>query len=237
MARSQSTANLGSSLELAAGTKERILLTAERLFAEHGIGNVSLRTITKEANVNLAAIHYHFGSKLGLLRPIVERRAKPIAQQRLRLLRECAEAANGSPSLEELLSAFLIPALRASRNPDLGGVNFMRLRARLATEAGELWNRLIGEQFDATSKEFMSALARALPDVSLPVLQWRFHFLLGVMLYTMINPGRIQILTKGACDPSDVETALRQMIPFLAAGFRAPAPPARRNEHRPGPGP
>ena len=42
-------------------TKEKILNAAEKLFAEHGIEAVSLRSIISEADVNLAAIHYHFG--------------------------------------------------------------------------------------------------------------------------------------------------------------------------------
>jgi AcrR family transcriptional regulator len=44
-------------------TKERILDAAERLFAERGFAGTSLRSVTKQAGVNLAAIHYHFGAK------------------------------------------------------------------------------------------------------------------------------------------------------------------------------
>ena len=44
-------------------TRERILETAERLFAESGFEGASVRAITSEAQVNLAALHYHFGSK------------------------------------------------------------------------------------------------------------------------------------------------------------------------------
>jgi len=46
------------------------------------------------------------------------------------------------------------------------------------------------------------------------------------MVYTMADAGRIQSLTRGRCDPSRVENALTQIIPFLAAGFRSvPASP------------
>ena len=67
-------------------------------------------------------------------------------------------------------------------------------------------------------------------------LEWRFHFLLGAMVYTMANNGRIQTLTDGACDPSQVESALHYMIPFFAAGFRSrpvaasAAPKSRRRK-------
>ena len=44
-------------------TKTKILDTAERLFSQKGFDAVSLRNIVEAAKVNLAAVHYHFGSK------------------------------------------------------------------------------------------------------------------------------------------------------------------------------
>ena len=69
-----------------ASTPERILQAAEQLFSERGIDAVSLREITQAADVNIAAVHYHFGSKAAVLDKIFERRARPIAEARLRLL-------------------------------------------------------------------------------------------------------------------------------------------------------
>ena len=51
--------------------------------------------------------------------------------------------------------------------------------------------------------------------------EWRFHFMLGAMFYTMADSGRIQALTNGRVDPGNVKRALHHMIPFLAAGFRS----------------
>src|SRR5450759_1511200 len=62
-------------------TPERILVTAELMFAERGYGALSLRAITRAAGVNLAAIHYHFGSKEELLERIFERRCGPMNQE------------------------------------------------------------------------------------------------------------------------------------------------------------
>lgn len=74
-------------------TKERILDAAERLFAQHSYAGVSLRTITAEAGVNLAAVNYHFGSKDALLQAVFLRRAKDLNRERLRLLAEVEENA------------------------------------------------------------------------------------------------------------------------------------------------
>ena len=48
------------------------------------------------------------------------------------------------------------------------------------------------------------------------------------MVYTMADPGRIQSLTGTLCNPGDADAALQRLVPFLAAGFRTPAPAARQ---------
>ena len=74
-------------------TKTRILDAAENLFAARGYHNTSLREITKEAGVNLAAVNYHFGSKEALLRAVIKRRLVPLNQVRTRRLHEVREKA------------------------------------------------------------------------------------------------------------------------------------------------
>ena len=75
--------------------------------------------------------------------------------------------------------------------------------------------------FDASSRKFIDAITSALSDLPRAEVEWRFHFMLGAMFYTMANSGRIQALTKGRIDPGNVQRALHHMIPFLAAGFRS----------------
>lgn len=200
--------------------RERILTVAERLFAEHGMAGVGLRAISAEAKVNLASIAYHFGSKDGLLEALFAERAAPIAEERLRLLALCSEGGK-APALEDILDAFLRPALVLGVQPRFGGPAFVKLRARLATEPETLSRKILSKAFDLSSREFLDALARALPDVPRAEIEWRFHFMLGAMFYTMANTGRIQSLTKGRVDPGNVKRALHHMIPFLAAGFRS----------------
>jgi AcrR family transcriptional regulator len=202
--------------------RERILEVAERLFAEHGMSGVGLRAISAEAKVNLASIAYHFGSKDGLLEALFAQRAAPIAQERLRLLAQCYET-SAKPRLEDILDAFLRPALVLGVQPQFGGPAFVKLRARLATEPEALSRKILSQAFDESSRKFIEAFAAALPDLPRAEVEWRFHFMLGSMFYTMADSGRIQALTKGRIDPGNVKRALRHMIPFLAAGFRSAA--------------
>jgi AcrR family transcriptional regulator len=200
--------------------RERILEVAERLFAAHGMSGVGLRAISAEAKVNLASIAYHFGSKDGLLEALFAQRAAPIAQERLRLLEQVCER-TPKPRLEDILDAFLRPALGLGTEAHPGNPAFIKLRARLATEPEALSRKILSKAFDASSRAFIDAIAEALPDLPRAEVEWRFHFMLGAMFYTMADSGRIQALTKGRIDPGDVKRALRHMIPFLAAGFRS----------------
>ena len=78
-------------------TRERILDAAERLFMAHGYEGTSMRQITGEAAVNLAAVNYHFGSKESLMQEVFRRRLDWLNEERLRVLDHMEADANGKP--------------------------------------------------------------------------------------------------------------------------------------------
>ena len=78
------------SATLGDATRDRIFLAAERLFATRGFADVSVRDITTEAGVNLAAVNYHFGSKDALLFEIFTTRSAEVNRARARMLHEAA---------------------------------------------------------------------------------------------------------------------------------------------------
>jgi AcrR family transcriptional regulator len=201
-------------------TQERILKSAERLFSERGIDGVSLREITTDSGVNSASLHYHFGSKIAVLERIFELRAHPIAAERERLLSLLKLNRQGKPKVEDVLYAFLRPALESQETQD--GDSFRMLRARLAFESEEVRRRVLDKAFNRSSQMALQALAQALPHLSAEELHWRFHFLLGSMVYTMAHPGRIESLSQEKVDTRDWEKALDRLVAFAAAGLRAP---------------
>ncbi len=206
-------------------TRERILDTAERLFAQHGIEATSLRAITAEAGVNLAAVHYYFGSKEALVRAVFGRRLGPVNQERMKLLDECeARAGSNPPSLKGIVEALIAPPLRLRGNPAQGGENFCMLMGQLFSESSK-WRQVIFAEFGETMSRFPAALKRALPHLPEKELFWKLHFLIGAMAHTLRASGLLVHLSRGQCDPDDVEGTLRRLTAFLVAGLQAPVPP------------
>ena len=132
------------------GTRERLLDAAERLFAEAGY-TASLRDITAAAGANLAAVNYHFGSKEELVKAVLLRRVGPINAERRRRL-----AALESPTTEDVVRAFLEPALRAIGGADAakGGPlrGFARIIGRVTVEQPAFLRPFIAEQFSELAR-------------------------------------------------------------------------------------
>ncbi len=78
-------------------TRSRILDAAEALFMEHGFDGTSMRLITAQAGVNLAAINYHFGSKELLFQEVFRRRLTDLNRRRIEALDALAAEAGGAP--------------------------------------------------------------------------------------------------------------------------------------------
>src|SRR5882672_2312800 len=97
------------------GTRERILRTGERLFAERGFTGVSVRKLAAAAQVNIASIGYHFSNKEGLLSEVYRRHCEPMIEERLRGL-EASSRLRGKAKIAAIIAAiieaFIRPALQ-----------------------------------------------------------------------------------------------------------------------------
>lgn len=203
-------------------TKHRILDAAETLFAEHGYAGTSLRAITVEAEANVAAIHYHFGSKQSLLEALFERRVGDVNDERLRRLDEAEQNELNGPDLEEVLRIFLEPALRRLDSGDPGWKRFTQVMGRVLSESGDHL-QAIHQVFSEIRQRFVPALQRALPHLSEDDLAWRMHFLIGAMSFLLANPERLCVMTQGRCDAMKSDETLKQLLVFAKSGFAAPA--------------
>jgi AcrR family transcriptional regulator len=204
-------------------TRESLLDAAESLFSEHGIQAASLRAITQQAGANLAAVHYHFGSKDGLVRAVFSRRLKPLNEERLRLLDACALDSQAVDGVEQVIEAFIAPVLRMARDKSESMRSFGRLMGRAFSEPSEEVRSMVSEEFAETVRRFVEALSRLLPELSEQELMWRFHFTAGSMAHTVSCGYLLERYSGGICHVSNIEEARAYLVSFLAAGLRAPA--------------
>lgn len=197
-------------------TKERILGAAEELFAQQGFSGTSLRQVTSRAEVNIAAVNYHFGSKENLVNEVFRRRMDEMSAQRLEMLGKAQQDAAGN--LEAILAAFVEPALTLAANRNGGGA-FIRVIARAYAETNDGLRTFLSERYGHVQRDFARALAVCLPALSKEELYWRLDFLGGSLTYAMADFG----LIKRPADVSEVEHRRRagsELIRFAAAGFR-----------------
>jgi AcrR family transcriptional regulator len=212
-------------------TKILILDAAEQAFADHGFPGTSLRGIISSAGVNLAAIHYHFGSKEALLEAVLARRLIPLNRERLEMLDHVEAAAGDGPlPLEGVVEALVGPPLRLIKDPSRGGEVFMRLLGRLLPEPDEGLQSLLTAQFNEIIQRFFVAFRRALPELPVNELFWRAHFGVGAMAHTLCSCKMLKKVSGGLCDPADTETAIRELVLFMSAGMRARSAQSQREE-------
>jgi AcrR family transcriptional regulator len=198
-------------------TKERILDAAETLFAQYGFGGTSLRQVTSQADVNIAAVNYHFGSKENLVNEVFRRRMDEMSAQRLQRLQTAV--AERPDDLEAVLAAFVEPALAMAQDRHGGGA-FIRVIARAYAEKNDGLRRFLSEQYGNVSREFAKAVAHCVPGLTKEELYWRFDFLAGALSYAMADFGMIK-RPAGVTEADHRQRAADELIRFAAAGFKA----------------
>lgn len=198
-------------------TKDRILGAAEELFAQYGFTGTSLRQVTSLADVNIAAVNYHFGSKENLVNEVFRRRMDEMSTNRLAALKGAMEKHPGE--LEPILAAFVEPALAMAQDRQGGGA-FVRVVARAYAEKNDNLRKFLSDHYGHVLREFAKAIATAVPGLSKEELYWRLDFLAGALTYAMADFGLIKRPT-GVSEAAHRERAARELIRFSAAGFKS----------------
>ena len=196
-------------------TKQRILDSAEALFARHGFAGASLRQVTASANVNLAAVNYHFGSKENLINEVFRRRLDDLNSQRQQALQ--AVTTRPGYTLEDVLDAFVRPALALSQD-NKGGAGFVRVLARAYAEHNEQLRKFLHDNYGPALKEFAAAFARLLPHLDKQELYWRLDIVSGALTYAMADFGMIK--RRGISEQQHRDLSAEHLIKFAAAGLQ-----------------
>ena len=198
-------------------TKDRILGAAEELFAQFGFTGTSLRQVTSRADVNIAAVNYHFGSKENLVNEVFRRRMDDMSAQRLSALKLATEQHPGE--LEAILAAFVEPALALAQDRHGGGA-FVRVLARAYAEKNDALRKFLSDHYGHVLRDFAKAIAGCLPGLSKEELYWRLDFLAGSLTYAMADFGLIK-RPPGITEAAHRQRAAHELIRFAAAGFKS----------------
>ncbi|MCC2604183.1 TetR/AcrR family transcriptional regulator [Planctobacterium marinum] len=203
-------------------TKDRILNAAEHLFCDFGFDNTSLRAITSEADVNLASVNYHFGSKKQLIQEVLARYLSvlmPALDQRIMAMSQSTQAA----STEGLFSALVEPLLSLEKVRPNGTRVFVQLFARAYYESQGHLRRYITTHYTQELKHLNKALHLAVPHLSPSEVFWRWHFALGSCVFTMVSSKALSEIAEAEYQQHmEIEDLIRKVITYIAAGFSAP---------------
>lgn len=201
--------------------RHRIMDAGEKAFAEWGFAAASLRQITTEAGVNLAAVNYYFGSKDNLYTAVISRGVQPINQARLALLEKALSRQPDSPlEIEAILEAFCRPCFDFIHEHQESPL--LVLLGKCMYENESFMVRLMEQEWKPVVMVFLNEFRRSLPQLDQAELSWRFHFAVGAMIHTISQARALEYLTQGLCTISDSTTALHRLVAFCAAGMRTP---------------
>lgn len=203
-------------------TATRIVLAAEELFAEHGFIETTMRQITARAEVNLAAVNYHYGSKSGLIEAVARRFLDPLCEQLDHRLAERGVGDSEQLGVEELLE-MLVRAVLVVKDVNPHALSlFMRL-LDLAYAPGQEGLRIFLIQgYGDRVRPLIELVRRNAAPIEADEFFWRLHFLLGAMIFTLSNHATLNSLSGQEREATvDIERTLHRMIPVISAGFQA----------------
>lgn len=148
-----------------ADTREKLILVAIKMFAEQGFSGVSMRNINSAAGTrNSSAVHYHFGSKLGIIEAIMEKlnaQLRPIYDQLADGLEERAD--EGKLMAEDIAMAIQLPFWVLNCTPVYGRYA-VKLSARLMLEADNDLKTLYNRYMKEPVERIMNLMVRLQPE-------------------------------------------------------------------------
>ena len=197
-------------------TRDRLLDTAERLFAEHGYQATTMRAVTTEAAANIAAVNYHFGSKQALLEAVVHRALAPLSEER----RNRLDALEPDPSVEAIVDAIISPLIeRLGAQEEHSRV--IRLIGRLLVDPDPEMRMLVKAEVHEAEQHQLGMLERALPELPREELWLRMRSMFAVVGAQLTGAFE----NPAAClpDADGSEELKAQLVTFLGAGLSAPA--------------
>jgi len=201
-------------------TRDKILEAATRLLATSDSRGPSLRAIAREAKVNPALIHYHFGSRERLFEAAVLLALRPVQERRHELIL-LLRAEGGPPSSEQLARLFVEPLLpRSADDTEFHAVQ-LKLLARAFAEQRALVQDLTLDHFGDLMQALGELTGEALPNLSSETKHRRMRFCVQAALETLSGP-ETDAIRNNPASTAEKDALVGDLIDFLAGGLDAP---------------
>lgn len=209
-------------------TRSAIITAAERLYAERGFADVTMRDIVAAAGVNLAAVNYHFGSKDDLIEELFVTRSLATNRERLHELKAAEEAGGGRATVPDIFAALVGPTLRGCLGAAKQRSDAARFMIRASIESVPPIRKIKTREVDHL-KRFAAALRRALPDHDPADIYWALHFALAMAHQTIRDSERLSRMSDGLCDLDDVQAIIDRVVAVAVAALAGKPAKAIRN--------
>ncbi len=202
-------------------TRDKLLHAGERLFAERGIGPVSMREINKAAGQrNTSAIHYHFGSKDALIQAIFEKRMREYNTRRLQLLDE-VESRGEADNLHAIVRASLHP-IAESLSPPRQNLNYILFIGQVLNESSHHVRLAVTAPFSEGMKRTLEMIRKLLVDVPEAVLWERMVLTIQIIVHSLGQRARLLQSSSGKAPTRSNEEYISDLVDFICGGISAP---------------
>jgi AcrR family transcriptional regulator len=208
----------------ASSTREKLIDEAARAFAEHGVFGASLIDITRKAGQrNRGALHYHFGSRAGVLCAVLERHADFLAQREGELL----EVARAAPDddVKSVVEAIVRPATELAESGWRGRCYLVILAELVEEDPASLDPNVSNALARTGGYDVYALLGTRMADVGPEVQAERFALATAFILRAVADRARVLGRRGRRGRPQlEHEAFVENLVAMVAAGMSAPLP-------------
>lgn len=204
-------------------TRKRLTLAALELFAREGIDAVSMRTINTTAGArNASAVHYHFGSKLGIIEAVIDFIKERVDSYRVTLVEALERRVRDGdqPNAREIMWAAFAPYYQLNKEGDYGR-DALRFLARLHTDMNEEVQTLLNRDPHNSVSRLDRLLAGALPELPDSTRRARYLSAWSAMVMAFSSTVNLQHTIYGDIR-APTDEGLHRFFDYVVGGVCAP---------------
>jgi AcrR family transcriptional regulator len=207
----------------ASSTRRKLIDEAARAFAANGVYGASLIDITRRAGQrNRGALHYHFGSRSGVLCAVLERHAAFLARREGELLQIALAAPDDD--VKSVVEAIVRPATELAESGWRGRCYLVILAELVEEDPAALDPEVSSALAHTGGYEVYALLAGRMAEVSDEVRAERFALATGFILRAVADRARVLGRRGRHGRPQlEHEEFVQNLVAMVAAGMSAPA--------------